>query len=69
MPHKREQSLLLARQALACYEESDDHPQCALTDLLSDLRHLATDLGIDFDRSNANSTRHHEIETWERSWP
>lgn len=49
-----------------CYEERplpDYAPeQEDLVDLLADLRHLAADIGLDFEQADATARRHFEIE-------
>ncbi|MDX1967103.1 MAG: hypothetical protein SFV23_08035 [Planctomycetaceae bacterium] len=39
-------------------------PQETLTDLLSDLRHFADAVGIDFDAADRMAQDHYEFESW-----
>lgn len=41
--------------------------ECALTDILTDLRHYADAKGLDFDGSLASSYNHHEAEAITKS--
>lgn len=47
-PHRR--SAIIAKQALlaAFGEEADLDPECAVVDLLADLRHLCDCIGLDY---------------------
>ena len=50
-----------ATEALSLY--TDDEDRHRLTDLLTDLRHLAAEGGLDFDLAIESSERHYHAES------
>jgi hypothetical protein len=57
--------------AATLYDEFDNEPQTALSDMVADLMHLAASEGVDFDDvlTDARWTRNEELKEWrERGW-
>jgi hypothetical protein len=51
------------RALLANYEDFQQDHRSAMVDLLTDLRHLAPQYGIDFDKANTMAAVHYQAET------
>lgn len=54
-----------AHAALKAFQREGGDPiidEDCLTDLLADLRHLAADIGLDFEAADATARQHFEIE-------